>query len=196
MDPGTTDDILLEQARRGEDAAFRHLVDRYHSVVATTVVGMLGPGDDADDVGQETFIRFHAALGQFRGEAALGTYLRRIAMNLSLNALKRRRWTAFRFVSRDQSPTSIDEPPVDGVDLEAAETRAVVRAAIDRLGPKHRSVVVLRMIEGLSTKETAEVLDLPLGTVLSRLARALAELETTLGPYARDGGPLGGGGGR
>lgn len=99
-------------------------------------------------------------------------------------------------MSRDQSPTSIDEPPVDGVDLEAAETRAVVRAAIDRLGPKHRSVVVLRMIEGLSTKETAEVLDLPLGTVLSRLARALAELETTLGPYARDGGPLGGGGGR
>ncbi len=190
MDPGTPDDNLLARARRGEDAAFRLLVDRYHSVVATTVIGMLGRGDDADVVGQEVFIRFHAAMDQFRGEASLATYLRRIAMNLSLNALKRRRRSAFRFLSRDQSPAPLDEPVVDGIDLEVSEARAVVRAAIDRLGPKHRPVVVLRMLDGLSTKETAEVLALPLGTVLSRLARALAELETTLGPYARDGAAI------
>ena len=81
-----------------------------------------------------------------------------------------------------------EEPPVAAVDIEGAERRAVVRAAIDRLGPKHRPVVVLRMLDGLSTKETAEVLELPLGTVLSRLARAMAELATALRPYIQDSG--------
>jgi RNA polymerase sigma-70 factor (ECF subfamily) len=146
---------------------------------------MLGPGDDADDVGQETFIRFHTALDQFRGDAALGTWLRRIAMNLSLNALKRRRRAANRFVSRDQSAHPLDEPPIGGPDAEVAERGAVVRAAIEQLSPKHRPVVVLRMLEGLSTRETATVLELPEGTVLSRLARAMTELERLLAPYMR-----------
>ena len=85
-----TDRALTDRAREGDEAAFRTLVTRYESRVAATVVGMLGPGDEADDVGQETFIRFYQALGKFRGEAALITYLTRIAMNLSLNAIKRR----------------------------------------------------------------------------------------------------------
>ena len=89
------DTALIDRARAGDEAAFRGLVERYESQVAATVVGMLGPGDEADDVGQETFVRFYQALSKFRGEAALGTYLTRIAMNLSLNAIKRRqrqRW--------------------------------------------------------------------------------------------------------
>jgi RNA polymerase sigma-70 factor (ECF subfamily) len=186
MDQGATDGHLLEQAGRGNHAAFRQLVLRYESMVAVTVIGMLGAGDDADDVGQETFIRFHAALDQFRGEAALGTWLRRIAINLSLNALKRRRRASLRLVSRDQSATPLNEPPIEGHDAEGAERGAVVRAAIERLNPRHRSVVVLRMLEGLSTRETAEVLELPEGTVLSRLARAMVELERLLAPYMRE----------
>jgi RNA polymerase sigma-70 factor (ECF subfamily) len=186
MDSGTSDSLLLALARGGDHAAFRALVLRYQSAVATTVIGMLGPGDDADDVGQETFIRFHGALDQFRGDAALGTWLRRIAMNLSLNALKRRRRINVRFVSRDQSPAPLDEPPIDGHDPEVLERTAVVRAAIERLSPRHRPVVVLRMLDGLSTRETAEVLELPEGTVLSRLARAMAELERLLAPYIRE----------
>ena len=107
---------LTRRARDGDDHAFRELVDRYESRVAATVVGMLGPGPDAEDVGQETFIRFHAALGRFRGEAALGTYLTRIAINLSLNASKRRQkpgggsgaWTATR--TRRPSPPPTGRP--------------------------------------------------------------------------------------
>lgn len=186
MHADPTDQELIGSARAGDERAFRLLVERHQAVVAATVIGMLGPGDDADDVGQETFIRFYRALGDFRGEASVKTYLRRIAVNLSLNALKRRRRFGLRFLSRD-APQPPPEPPVEGGDdLEAREARARVRAAIDRLGPKHRPVVVLRMIDGCSTRETAEVLGLPEGTVLSRLSRAMEQLAADLGPYVHD----------
>jgi RNA polymerase sigma-70 factor (ECF subfamily) len=184
MHADLTDPELIGLARAGDERAFRELVERHESAVAATVIGMLGPGDDADDVGQETFIRFYRALADFRGEASLRTYLRRIAMNLSLNALKRRRRLAFRFPSRDRSPQPLPEPAVEGGDdVESRERQARVRAAIDMLGPKHRPVVVLRMIEGCSTRETAEILGLPEGTVLSRLSRAMEQLAAELRPY-------------
>ncbi len=180
------DDILLDHARSGDELAFRALVERYESAVASGVIGMLGAGDDADDVGQETFIRFHGAMSTFRGDAALGTYLRRIAMNLSLNALKRRRRFSLRLVSRDQTATPLDEPAVDAYDAEGAERVTMVRRAVAQLGEKQRSVVVLRLLDGLSTNETAEVLELPAGTVMSRLSRGVAELQRQLGWYAND----------
>ena len=178
---------LLAGARAGDAAAFRALVERYQGVVAGVVIGMLGPGDDADDVGQETFIRFHAALDRFRGDAQLGTYLRRIAMNLSLNALKRRRHSRLRLVSRDQSLAPLPEPPVEAHDAESDERREMVRAAVARLDEKHRSVVVLRLLDGLSTNEAAELLKVPPGTVMSRLARAMDALERLLEPYVKGG---------
>jgi RNA polymerase sigma-70 factor, ECF subfamily len=178
-----SDDQLLERARAGDHAAFRVIVLRYEGAVAATVVGMLGAGDEADDVGQETFIRFYRSLGHFRGDSALGTYLRRIAMNLSLNALKRRRRFSLRFSSRDRDRVADTADPASVPDLEAAELNAHVRAAIEQLGPRHRPVVVLRMIEGLSVKETAEILGLPEGTILSRLSRALQQLEPLLARY-------------
>lgn len=181
-----SDHDLLTRARGGDHEAFRGLVERHQAAVAGTVIGMLGPGDEADDVGQETFIRFHRALHDFRGESSVSTYLRRIAMNLCLNALKRRRVLSLRMVSRDQADAPLPEPPVEGYDAEAAERREVVRDAVARLNDKHRPVVVCRLLDGLSTAETAEVLRIPAGTVMSRLARAMAELERMLAPYARE----------
>ncbi len=179
---------LLARARAGDQESFRVLVERYQRSVASTVIGMLGSGDEADDVGQETFIRFYHAMDQFRGEASLKTYLQRIAINLSLNALKRRRRFALRFISRDHDAESIPEPSVDQDEaLDRQEERRLVRAALARLGPKHRPVVVLRMIEGYSTRETAQMLGLAEGTVLSRLSRALKQLQASLGPYVRPG---------
>ncbi|MBK7832453.1 MAG: RNA polymerase sigma factor [Gemmatimonadetes bacterium] len=187
MNAPPTDASLLAQARRGDHGAFRTLVERYQDAVANVVIGMLGRGDDADDVGQETFIRFHDALGQFRGDAALGTYLRRIAMNLSLNALKRRQRVQSRFVSRDAFTAALGEPPVAPYDAERTERQETVRRAVSQLTEAHRAVVVLRILDGRSTNETAEVLQVPPGTVMSRLARGMAELERLLAPYARGG---------
>ncbi|HEU4719909.1 MAG TPA: RNA polymerase sigma factor [Gemmatimonadaceae bacterium] len=179
---------LLERARRGDETAFRRLVERYEAVVAATVIGMLGRGADADDVGQETFIRFYGALDRFREESTLKTYLVRIAMNLSLNALHRRRRGLLRFVSRDDPDRSPPEPAIDPpASTDEEERRIVVRRAIMGLSPKHRAVVVLRMLQSLSTRETAQALGIPEGTVLSRLSRAMKELESMLAPYVRDG---------
>lgn len=177
----STDGALIDRARAGDEAAFRGIVERYESQVAATVVGMLGPGEEADDVGQETFVRFYQALGKFRGAAALGTYLTRIAMNLSLNAIKRRQRQRWRFWSLDDDDKAPPEPSFDGRDKQAtAERSATVHAALDQLKPDFRAVVVLRMLEGYSTKETAALLELAEGTVLSRLSRGIKQLGTLL----------------
>lgn len=173
-----SDDELIARAREGDHQAFRSLVERYEGKVAATVIGMMGRGPEADDVGQETFIRLYRSLDRFRGESSLGTYLTRIAINESIKALKKRqRWTQ-RFFSRDDERLGLPDPPVDdGAPLEQAEREHLLRQALDQLTPDHRAVVVLRMLEGHSTRETAAMLGIPEGTVMSRLKRAINTLQ-------------------
>lgn len=191
MTDRTPDGELLARARAGDDRAFTALVERYEGAVAATTIGMLGAGDDADDAGQETFIRFHQSLGAFRGESSLKTYLVHIAMNLSLNALRRRRRSVLRFISRDETPIEWAEPSVgpDGL-VDTEELRRFVRHAVSQLSEKHRAVVVLRMFDDCSTREAAAILGVPEGTVLSRLSRAMKELESRLAPYVKRGATL------
>lgn len=180
---GSTDDELLFRARRNDQDAFRSLVERYEATVAATVVGMLGPGPDADDVGQETFIRFFRSLDVFRGDSSIATYLTRIAINQSLKALKRRSTWTQRFFSRDSIDYDIDDPSIEGAsEIDERERAELVRAALTKIPDDHRAVVVLRILEGYSTKETAEMLGVPQGTVTSRLSRALEKLEKSLRP--------------
>lgn len=178
---------LVARAREGDRMAFRELVQRYEGLVAATVIGMLGRGPEADDVGQRTFIRFYQALDQYRGEGGVAPYLTRIAVNLSLNAIDRRNRRRRRFTSRDAADRSFDEPAVDGEqDVRRFDETEMIRKAIEQLNPKHRSVVVLRLMNGYSTKETADLLGVPVGTVLSRLYRAQRSLQNLLGPYLED----------
>ncbi|MEM6783659.1 MAG: sigma-70 family RNA polymerase sigma factor [Bacteroidota bacterium] len=181
--PPPSDEVLIRQVRHGETWAYRVLVERYEGQVAATVIGMLGRGPEADDVGQETFIRFYESLDRFRGEASVGTYLTRIAINQSLKALRKQRSWTRRFIPRSHLAT----PPPDPADtvtaldhLDRREREALVTQAVQALSPKHRAVVVLRMLQGLSTNETAEALGVPPGTVMSRLSRALASLKGSL----------------
>jgi RNA polymerase sigma-70 factor, ECF subfamily len=178
------DNELIDRARAGDDAAFEALVRRHEPVVARTVIGMLGPGDDAEDVGQETFVRFYRSLDRFRGDATVGTYLVRIAMNLSLNALKRRKREGSRFVRADMPGANPSLRP--DVAAEARERVEAVHRALAELDGRHRAVVVLRMMEGHSTRETAEMLEIPEGTVMSRLKRALVKLDRKLRPLVAD----------
>lgn len=183
------DDVLIKEARAGNQVAFKCLVERYEDRVATTVTSMLGRNAEAEDVGQETFIRFYKALDSFRGDSSVSTYLNRIAINLSLNALKRRKRFFARFQQTDeenmaalQSTTLQSTTP----DAENTEKGHLIQKAILQLKPAFRAVIVLRLIEGYSTKETAELLDLPIGTVLSRLSRAQLKLRDKLRPYFSD----------
>ena len=174
------DEELLERARGGDDRAFGILVSRYEGIVASTVVGMLGSGDDAEDVGQETFIRFHRSLDRFRGESSVATYLTRIAINLSLTALKRRRRWTQRFKASDLTAEGVSDSSNPERDRERRQRIDRVWIAIDALSPQHRAIVVLRMIDGYSTREAAGILNVPQGTVMSRLARAMDRLEGQL----------------
>lgn len=179
-----TDEQLIQLSLEGNEAAFKQLIQRYQSRVASTVIGMLGNCPEAEDVGQETFIRFYNNLKNFRGDASVGTYLTRIAINLSLNELKRRQRKSlifFRKMSDDDF-----EIADEGNDIEFDDKQELVQQAIQKLDPKFRSVVVLRLMDGYSTTETAEILNLPIGTVLSRLARGQQKLKETMSPYLGD----------
>jgi RNA polymerase sigma-70 factor (ECF subfamily) len=175
---------LIEAAQEGSNSAFNILVEKYESKVAATVIGMLGHCSEAEDVGQETFVRFYKSLRRFRGESTIGTYLIRIAINLSLNELKRRKRRNSLF--HPLPGNEIGSIPIDNLSInsnpEQAEINAIVQEAIQQLEAKFRSVIVLRLIDGYSTQETAQILKLPLGTVLSRLTRAQMKLKKILEP--------------
>ncbi|MFQ5569220.1 MAG: RNA polymerase sigma factor [Rhodothermales bacterium] len=181
------DGELVARAREGDRRAFRLLVEKYEAEIAATVVSMLGPSAEVDDVVQEVFIRFYQALDRFRGDAAVSTYLKRIAINRSLDVLRRRKRLLSRFLSRDDDTRHVPEQTVQTeAQIDARERARLVHEAIQALPPKHRAVVVLRMIEGYSTEETAEILGIAYGTVLSRLSRAHARLKTLLSPYIQE----------
>lgn len=179
-----TDEQLIQLTLQDDENAFRQLIKRYESRVAATVIGMLGNCPEAEDVGQETFIRFYNNLKNFRGEAGVGTYLTRIAINLSLNELKRRQRKSLVFFRKisDEDFNIPDENSGNEFDAD----KELIQQAIQKLEPKFRSVVVLRLLDGYSTAETAEILKLPLGTVLSRLARGQQRLKEILSPYLGD----------
>ena len=153
---------------------------RYEGVVASTVIGMLGPGDEADDVGQETFIRFHRSLEKFRGDSSLATYLTRIAINLSLTAVRRRKRWSDRFKGSTLAAARVSAVEDPERELERSVRSEWLWRGIGGLSAGHRAVVELRMIDGYSTRETSRILGVPEGTVMSRLARAMERLESHL----------------
>ena len=177
---------LVRRAKEGDDRAFREIVHRHQERVAATIIGMLGPGPEAEDVGQETFVRLYRSLKGFRGDAQLATYVTRIAINQSLKAIKKRKTWNSRFVLRDDvSPADAFQDAAErellpGDRLEHAE---LVRLGLEALSPERRAVVLLRIMGGYSTRETAEILGVAEGTVLSRLSRGLATMRKVMAPH-------------
>jgi RNA polymerase sigma-70 factor (ECF subfamily) len=170
---------LVRASIEGDKLAFGEIVERYRKMVAKTVKGMLGDSVFAEDIGQEVFIKLYHSLADFRGEAKLSTYIQKIAINLTLNEIKRRK----RFFSTFSQKGNNEMYEYEVPDYESEEKRdasELVNKALMRLDPKFRIIVAMRMLQGYSTKETAEILDLPLGTVLSRLSRAQEQLKVIL----------------
>jgi len=170
---------LVKASIDGDNGAFGEIVICYQKMVARTVKGMLGDSVFTEDIGQEVFIKLYYALPEFRGEAKLSTYIQKIAVNLTLNEIKRRK----RFLSMfsQKGNDEIYEIEVAAHDTEERkEALEIVNKALLSMDPKFRIIVTMRMLQGYSTKETAEILDLPLGTVLSRLSRAQEQLRVIL----------------
>jgi RNA polymerase sigma-70 factor (ECF subfamily) len=140
---------------------------------------MLGNAAEAEEVAQEAFVRAHRALGDFRGDAKLSTWLYAITSRLCLNRLA----SGERRLARQGEDTLLrlsDVAPRPDAALERRELETALGRAIADLAEDGRIVVVLRDLEGLSYEEIAQVLELPLGTVRSRLHRARADLKAKL----------------
>lgn len=160
---------LIRRARKGDREAFGHLVSRHQASVHRVVRGILAGAADCEDVTQEVFLKAYGSLGKFRGDAGLFTWLYRIAVNEALRARRRRPWG-----TTDALP-EVEAPPREGPD-EDGPSLATLERLLRTLGDEFRSIVVLRDIEGMSYKDIADTLGIPMGTVESRLFRARQEL--------------------
>ena len=170
---------MVENMRKGDEYALTEVVRRYERVVAQVVIGMLGNTPEADDVGQETFIRFWASIANYRHEAKISTYLTRIAINLSINELKRRK-RRMEWLERTKEKLVKDRITEAENSVQRAEFQEYITAALSKVESNQRAVMILRLVHGYSTKETAEILGIPMGTVLSRLSRGLEKLRDIL----------------
>lgn len=168
---------LIVRAVEGDREALDALAARHRPTVLRTARHLLGDAELAEDVTQDVFIRLQASLPGFRGDAELGTWLYRVTLNLCRDQFRRRR---HRTVDVDDEGATtrpqlrVVEHPDDAVDVERA--RSAVRAAIDRLPEDQKEAVMLRFLSDLSYREIARITAVPLGTVASRVFRALKRL--------------------
>jgi len=173
---------LVRAAAAGDTAAFRRLVELHMRAVYGLGLSILGDPDDADDVAQETFVRAWIALDRYDERFAFYTWLRTIATRLALNVrAKRRRRRTEGGESFDAASETVADPGADpATNAAVAELRGRLEAALAQLPAEQRAVLVLRGQEGMSYAEIAAALEVPVGTVMSRLARARERLRGLL----------------
>jgi len=177
--PDSEDRELVEQFARGDSHAFDAIVQRYEQRVYAIALRMTGNIEDARDAMQDVFISALRALRSFRGDAQLSTWFHRVAVNASLDVLRKRK----RHVAEPIEEAG--ERPSDDIGPEDAAARAARAAEVQRallhVSDDHRAVLVLHDLQDLDYAQTAAALDIPVGTVKSRLHRARIEMAELLG---------------
>ena len=186
------DRLLVDRFKNGDHSAFDEMVTRYWSRIYSMVNQLLRNTQDAEEVTQDAFIRAHRGLVNFRGDSAFSTWLYQIATNLARNRYwywwRRKRDKSVSFyqpIGPDVDMTLADVIPAQ---LEAPDDITITQEFVDRIadgmekiGAKHREILVLRNIKNLSYEEIAAVLNISIGTVKSRIARARESLRAKLG---------------
>jgi RNA polymerase sigma-70 factor (ECF subfamily) len=181
------DPDLLRRAQAGDEAAFGVIMRTNYERIFRLVCAIVHNETDARDICQEVWLTVWKQLATFRGDARFSTWLHPIATRRALDHLrKRRRWfdRFLPFDSGDDTVAAVPEPTADDDtrgQAEGAETVQRVRAALASLPPKHRAVLALRELEGLSYEEIAHATGIPPGTVMSRLYHARRLLAQKLG---------------
>ena len=186
---------LVERAAEDDHRAFQVLVERYQRKAYSVAFGILRSEDEAMDVTQDAFVKVYKALPRFKGQAAFYTWLYRIVVNLCID---RKRKAARRAeVEYEDTLTHNKDAPVagpvlasTGIESPAAayarlELREQMGQAMDSLSERHREILVLREVEGLSYEELSEVLAVPKGTIMSRLFHARKNFQQALGRYLK-----------
>lgn len=185
------EDVLVPRLKAGDQAAYAEVVEVYSPRIYHTALRMLGNETEAEDVLQETFLSAFKNIDQFEGRSRLSTWLHRIATNSALMRLRKKK-PAFLsmdgLVNEREDSNWVPKQLYDWCclpesELLTEEARAEMRAAVESLSDTLRVVFVLRDIEGLSTRETADTLDISISAVKSRLMRARLALRERLTAY-------------
>lgn len=193
-----TDDLtLVRRARSGDQRAFGLLVERYQKKVYAVALGMVKDAEEAMDVSQEAFVKVHRYLDRFKGDSSFYTWLYRITTNTCIDVLRRRGVNSSDSVEYDDT-VEMDLAEANlgllGTQLDASPSRSLLRRelgekleeALAQLPEKHRAILLLRELEGMSYEDLSRTLDIPKGTVMSRLFHARAKVQRLLASYLND----------
>jgi RNA polymerase sigma-70 factor (ECF subfamily) len=192
-----SDAVLVEQCRQGDSAAMERLIVKYQNRIYNVVLKICADPDDAAELTQETFVKIIQNLDKFEGRSAFYTWAFRIAVNLTLNYCQRSTRLTVRSLDAEQEQYDgqerqilkdylSDDSSPDAADVvQRKELYEIATKALARLDEAQRTVVILRDIEGMSYARIAEVLDIELGTVRSRLSRARSKLREVLEAITR-----------
>ena len=186
-----SDHALIEATKKGDEAAFAEIMGRYRNPITNYLYRFLNDYEEAVDLAQETFVRVYFAIDRYHTQFAFSTYIYRIATNLAISEIRRRKrrkllsLTGLFQVEEDhavefQPP---DDRPLPDAELISDERDRTIAAAIATLPEKYRVPIILRDIEGRSYDEVAEIMGLGLGTTKSRISRARGLLKEKLQHY-------------
>lgn len=193
-----TDDLtLVRRARSGDQRAFGLLVERYQKKVYAVALGMVKDAEEAMDVSQEAFVKVHRYLDRFKGDSSFYTWLYRITTNTCIDVLRRRGVNSSDSVEYDDTvEMDLAEASLGllGSQIDSSPSRSVLRRelgekleeALAQLPEKHRAILLLRELEGMSYEDLSRTLDIPKGTVMSRLFHARAKVQRLLASYLND----------
>ncbi|MFZ5806033.1 MAG: RNA polymerase sigma factor [Verrucomicrobiota bacterium] len=182
------DAVWVQQAQAGESAGWAELHREYYPKLWSVVNQIILDASIAEDIVQESFIKAYRQIGRFRGQSKFGTWIYRIAVNQALDAVRkknrRQRWfQILPWNQEDDENDPVQELPAPEKTMSEAERtdlRTAIARALEILTPEHRAVVELRLVQGLSTEETAQILKCKKGTVLSRLFYSCQKLQPIL----------------
>jgi RNA polymerase sigma-70 factor, ECF subfamily len=172
---------LIGEVLKGQTMVFGKLVQKYQDRLFNSVAYMVGNTEDARDIVQEALVQAYLNLGSFQGSSAFYTWLYRIAFNVAATQRRRKRPVISVENGRERTGMEpVDEHPGPAEQVELEERGRQVRQGMAQLSEEHRVVLVLREIDGCRYEDIAEILDLPIGTIRSRLHRARLELREEL----------------
>lgn len=184
-----TDEELVQKAQGDDERAFGKLVERYETKVYSLAMKMLRNPEDAEDVLQDTFLRAYRGIKSFQGNSTFSTWIYRITANSALMRLRKKQLPTVSIDDADERETPIniaDWSPGPVEQLLTQETQKVMDEAIEALPPEFKQVFILRDVEELSNAEVAEILDLSVAAVKSRLHRARLKVRNRLAVYFSD----------
>lgn len=176
---------LIEKSIQGDVASFEKLIVKYNRYVYNIAFRMMGNEEDAKDMSQETLIKAFKAIGQFKMEASFSTWLYRITINVCKDELRKRKENVLSYdaeLSEESTLKDIirDDAANPILIYEKIELKASIETALSKLSDDNKSVVVLKDLLGYSYEEIGEILQIPIGTVRSRLNRSRSALKHIL----------------